>query len=534
MLGRSLPRPLMWLLGALLGLLLVPWLVTGTLANPGLGKPPPGLDLSTPRRSVDYFLTATRDGRFEDAAFALDLQGVAPQHQRRVGAAAARQLRYVLDRKLWLDVQSLSDDSAGNPDDGLHTETLGSVPLGSTQVPIRLQRVSTGAAASWRLSRGTVSAAEALYDEHGPGWLGQHLPEWTQRTSLFQVALWQWAGLLLSLVLSLLLAFAITSLTLKVLRPLAERTVNKLDDALVVRARGPLRWLLTTLLLTLAVEFLKLPAPAAAVLDSSLSALGILGLAWLATRAVYAIADVVEQALTVADPSNEALIRHGQRTRIRVARQAVNGVIFLVAGALLLTQFDMLRKLGVSLLASAGVLTVVVGLAAQKSVGNLIAGIQITTAQPIRIGDRVKIAEDIGWIEEITLTYVTMKTWDGRRRVFPITYFLENHFENWTKTSTQKTAQVLIHADHRLPVTLLREEFMRLLQSIPEWDGDVARLVVFDVTAQSLVLRATASAVDAAAAFEVSAALREGLMDYLRELEGGRYLPRTRIDLPTM
>lgn len=523
--------------GLLLCLLWLPLLAGSAAANPQAGLPAPDaeLDRSTPQRTVDFFLTATRESNFSQAAYALDLRGIAPNKQSARGPDLARELRYVLDRKLWLDVSSLSDETSGKPTDGALTETLGTVPLNSSHVTIRLQRVpAAGGTAVWVFSRGTVAAIPDMYEAHGPGKLGEYLPNWSHRVAFLQLTLWQWIALFGIAALSTLIAFLVVRFGLRVAARLAKRTTNRFDDALVPRLRGPLRLLTATWLISLLLELMRPSLPAEGVISASIGTLLIAGTTWLVMRVVHTIADSVLAGMSVADEAADAeLVRHGQHMRVKVARQAANFVVLFIGASLALTQFEVVRKLGVSLLASAGVLTVVIGFAAQKSVGNLIAGIQISVAQPIRIGDRVRISDDVGWIEEITLTYVTMKTWDGRRRVFPITFFLDNQFENWTKTSKQKTTTVFIHADHRLPVERMREEMLRLVQSIPEWDGDVARLLVFDTTPQSMQLRATASAEDAGKAFDLGCALREKLMEFLQRHEGGRYLPRTRIELPT-
>lgn len=519
----------------LLWLTLVCLLAGPSHANPqpGLPKPPPGLDRSTPQRTVDFFLTSTREGNFGNAAYALDLRGIPAAQAAKRGAELARELRYVLDRGLWIDLAEVSDDEQGRPDDGALNETLGTIPLNNSHVSIRLQRVPVaGGGAVWVFSRGTVAAIPDLYTQHGPGEIGRYLPGWAHRISFLQLAIWQWIALLLAAFVSVIVAMIATRFILRFAKRLAARTVNKLDDALVGRLRGPLRLLLSTWLLSVLMEFTKPSIPAEGTIGRIVGTLLIAGFVWLTMRVVHVVADAVLASMTIAEEADQELVRHGQYMRVKVARQAINGVVFFVGLSLALTQFEVVKKVGVSLLASAGVLTVVIGFAAQKSVANLLAGIQITVAQPIRIGDRVNISGDVGWVEEITLSYVTMKTWDGRRRVFPITFFLENQFENWTKNDTQKTTIVMIHTDYRVPVDKVREKLEQIVESREEWDGEAVRLVVFEATQQTLQLRATASAEDAGKAFDLGCAIREQLIDYLQQLDEGKYLPRTRVELP--
>lgn len=507
--------------------------LAGANPQPGLPPAPPGMDRSTPQRAVELFERATREGRFDEAAYVLDLRASPPAAHADRGPELARELRYVLDRKLALQPSRISDEPGGSPDDGLLVEKLGSVPLASSTVPITLQRVPlANGEAVWVFSRSTVAAVPELYGAHGPGVLGEMLPAWWHRTSVFDLALWQWLALTAGAVVAALLAVLFAKLLLRFARRIAMRTSNQFDDAVVDHVRGPLRLLIWLSLTSAWVDALRLALEAAAVMSSIIATLLIVAVTWLVIRVLYAISEVVIGRMTVGDGVDEDVVRFGQRKRIEGLRLALNGVVVFMGAALVLTQFEVVRKIGVSLLASAGVLGVVLGFAAQKSVANLIAGLQIASAQPIRIGDRVRVADDFGHVEEITLTYVAIKTWDRRRRIFPITYFIENQFENFSKTAEDKIIAVVVHADYRVPVDAVRAELEQIVRDTLEWNGDVVRLVVIDTTPTTVVLRATASADDFGQAFDLGCIIREKLIEYLRQLEDGRFLPRTRIDMP--
>jgi small-conductance mechanosensitive channel len=162
----------------------------------------------------------------------------------------------------------------------------------------------------------------------------------------------------------------------------------------------------------------------------------------------------------------------------------------------------------------------------------LLAGIQLSFTQPMRISDTVVVDGEFGSIEEITLTYVVVRTWDERRLVVPMTRFLDKSFENLTKGSPELLGAVTLHADYAAPVELLRESLEAFVRENPKWDGRECHLQVTDANARTVVLRALVSAADASRCFSLRCEVREHLVRTLRSLEGGRYLPRTRIDLP--
>jgi small-conductance mechanosensitive channel len=218
------------------------------------------------------------------------------------------------------------------------------------------------------------------------------------------------------------------------------------------------------------------------------------------------------------------------RTRVRVLRRVVSVVLGTLAGGVVLLQFDVVRQFGVSILASAGVAGIVLGLAAQRTLGSLIAGIQLSFTQPIAIGDDVIVENEFGTIEEITLTYVVVKVWDERRLIVPMTRFLEQPFQNWTKTSTELHGTVLLYADYSLPVDALRAEVDRLVTGNARWDGRTKAVHVTNATDRTAEIRVLVSADSGGKLFDLRAELRERLMAWLVRFEDGRYLPRTRID----
>jgi hypothetical protein len=112
-------------------------------------------------------------------------------------------------------------------------------------------------------------------------------------------------------------------------------------------------------------------------------------------------------------------------------------IIILVTLSLILLSFESVRKLGAGLLTGVGIGGIIIGFAAQKSLGNLLAGFQIAFTQPIRIDDVLVVEGEWGRVEDITLTYVVLNIWDQRRLILPINYFIEKPFQNWTRTTAE-------------------------------------------------------------------------------------------------
>jgi small-conductance mechanosensitive channel len=233
-----------------------------------------------------------------------------------------------------------------------------------------------------------------------------------------------------------------------------------------------------------------------------------------------------ENSLDVADNLRARQIY----TQVSVTRRIIIISVNLLAMAAGLMLFEPVRQYGASILASAGIAGVVLGLAAQKTLSNLFAGIQIAICQPIRIDDVVVVEGEWGRIEDISLTFVTVRIWDLRRLVLPITYFIEKPFQNWTRSSAKVINTVFLHADYTLPVEPLRQELTRLVSANPLWDGDVCVLQVTDSTPRSMEIRCIMSTADSSRGWDLKCETREGMVAYLQTTHPD-CLPRVRADL---
>ena len=217
-------------------------------------------------------------------------------------------------------------------------------------------------------------------------------------------------------------------------------------------------------------------------------------------------------------------------TQFKIIERILVFIVVVIAIAVALMTFEQIRKIGVSLFASAGVAGIIMGFAAQKMIGNVLAGFQIALAQPIRIDDVVIVEKEWGWIEEITLTYVVVRIWDKRRLILPTTYFIEKPFQNWTRVSAEILGTVFIYTDYTVPIDKLREELTRVLQSDKNWDGNVNVLQVTDSTERTMEIRALMSAADSPSAWDLRVNVREKLIDFLQK-KYPESLPKSRIDI---
>jgi small-conductance mechanosensitive channel len=310
------------------------------------------------------------------------------------------------------------------------------------------------------------------------------------------------------------------------------RTTSKWDDELVSSLRAPTRLFIGVLLFRVLLDPLALNAVAMHVSSRLVGIITIAVIGWVAVRGVTVLARWVEdRAKSAATDAGDAELRaRGVATQVRVFRRVLNVSIGIITASLMLMQFEVVRNIGVSLLASAGLAGVVLGFAAQRTIGSLIAGIQMSTTQPIRIGDVVIIEKEWGTIEEITLTYVVVKVWDERRLIVPMTRFLEQPFENWTKTSAAIHGTVYFYVDWTFPVEAMRSELDRILDGHPDWDGRTKGVVVTDAKERSLEVRVLVSAANAGKLWDLRVDVREKIVRWLQQLEGGRFLARVRYE----
>ena len=292
-----------------------------------------------------------------------------------------------------------------------------------------------------------------------------------------------------------------------------------------MRAANPTRFLILLVAVAAAVPASGLPNEIQQGLIAPLSAVFVLLLGWCAIAAIGLIGDLYLARLST-DYGNAMTRKHV--TQVRLLRRAGQILIVLltVGGAMMVV--PAIRQYGVSLFASAGAAGIVVGLAARPLLSNLLAGIQIAITQPVRIEDSVVINNEWGWIEDITSTYLVLRTWDLRRLIIPLSWFLEQPIQNWTRENTTIIGQVHLSVDYRTPVEELRRELDRLVHATRLWDGNVVNLQVVEADAETIQLRLLATATDASRAWDLRCELREKMIAYMAK-HYPQYLPHRRL-----
>jgi small-conductance mechanosensitive channel len=268
-----------------------------------------------------------------------------------------------------------------------------------------------------------------------------------------------------------------------------------------------------------------------AMIERVVEVASIAALTWLIIQASYAFTDLVMDRLVQVEGERN---RRARRilTQIGLVRRVATAAVIIIAFGVMLFSFPQVRALGAGLLASAGIAGAIIGIAAQPTLGNMVAGLQLAFSDALRLDDVVVVEEEWGRIEELTLTYVVLRLWDERRLVLPVSYFTQNPFENWTRHGSRVVAVVYLRVDWAVPVDKLREELYRFIQDSPLWDQKDWTLQVTDVLPNGLVeLRGLMSAADSASAWDLKCDVREHLVTYIRENYPDA-LPRFRIETP--
>jgi small-conductance mechanosensitive channel len=277
----------------------------------------------------------------------------------------------------------------------------------------------------------------------------------------------------------------------------------------------------------IALPFVEMPNSAHNIVKDVYSIVLIIAVAWFLVKLISVFETAILMRYNVEDKDNlEARKVH---TQVRIIRSILIFVIAVVAFSAILMSFQRFRRLGTGILASAGVAGIVIGFAAQRILGNLLAGVQIALTQPLRLDDVVIVENEWGRIEEITLTYVVVRIWDLRRLVLPISYFIEKPFQNWTRTSADLIGSVYLYVDYTVPVQEIRDEVLRILKN-STWDGKDWGLQVTDATEHSMQVRAIMTAPDSSSAWNLQCEVREKLIDFVRT-KHPEALPRFRADL---
>ncbi len=338
---------------------------------------------------------------------------------------------------------------------------------------------------------------------------------------------WLWSsGILVGVVLA---SLGIHRILFSTLDRITRRTRSVIDSSFVRHARRPARLLLSLVALFVALPATPLPAALEGALQHGVGLGLIAAAAWLIVAMTNVADDFIESRFDVSAADN--LAARQLRTRTQVLRRIVVVVVGVVATGLMLMTFPAIRAFGTSLLTSAGVAGIILGLAARETISNMLAGLQVALTEPIRLDDVVIVEGEWGRIEEIRMTYVVVRIWDERRLVVPLSYFIEKPFQNWTRRTSNILGTVFVHVDYTAPVEEVRQELHRILKASDLWDGRVWNLQVTESSERTVQLRALMSSRDAPTAWDLRCHVRECLVEFLQR----RYpesLPRIRAEIP--
>ncbi len=336
--------------------------------------------------------------------------------------------------------------------------------------------------------------------------------------------LWAAAGLTGAVLLSLFVHYLLFLLA----RRLSRKTSTVIDDSLIRHGQRPTRWIFPLLGILLALPLLPIRPQVLGPLQHALGLGLIASVAWV----VILLADVFTDAISAKYSIDVAdnLTARRVRTQTQVLRRIFVVVVALLTLGIMLMTFPAIRTLGASLLASAGLAGLVLGMAMRPTLASIVAGVQIALTEPIRIDDVVIVEGEWGWIEEIRTTYVVIRIWDLRRLVVPLSYFIEKPFQNWTRVTADLLGTVFVYVDYTVPVEEIRQELHRILEGSGMWDGKTWGLQVTDAGEHTVQLRALMSAPNGSQAWDLRCHVREKLIQFLQE----RYpesLPRTRAEV---
>ncbi|MGO8696426.1 MAG: mechanosensitive ion channel family protein [Limisphaerales bacterium] len=324
------------------------------------------------------------------------------------------------------------------------------------------------------------------------------------------------------------LFFRLTRVLEALLVAWAAKGKSKLDLVVAPLIARSFRVILPVVGIIFALPVIGLPQNWAGIVAKGSSILVIVAITWILFEGVK----LGEQAVLTKYDIHVADNLQARRvfTQVHVIGKTMYVLIAVFAMASVLMLFEEVRRLGTTILASAGAAGIVLGIAAQHTLANLFAGIQVALTQPIRMDDVLVVEGEWGRVEEITLTYVVIHIWDDRRLVLPLSYFIEKPFQNWTRVSAQLLGSVFLWTDYTLPVAELRTAVGKIVESSALWDKRFWNLQVSDATEQTMQLRVLATAADSSKAWDLRCEIREKLIDYVQR-HYPHSLPRRRVNV---
>jgi MscS family membrane protein len=493
--------------------------------EPAAGRPAgptDEFDRGTPRSAALGYLDASRENDYERAANYLHLGSVPKSQRAKKGPVLARQLKAVLDRELWVDLDRLSEEPEGHRDDGLppRRDLVGVIQSERGRVEITLDRVPRGDGADiWKLSSETVQKIPALHEEFGYGRLGEWLPTIFFESYFLEIQLWQWLGLLVFVFLAFLASWFVARGVVSLARPAVARSATEIDDRVLRAIIGPLRVLSGALIFYVALPVLALSIPAQEFFANVMKVGALLSATWLILRLIDVFADIVESNLkTRGDTGTTALIPLGRKT--------VKTVVISLA---ILASLDSFGFDITALIAGLGVGGLAVALAAQKTIENLFGGATLIADRPVQVGDFCRFGDKLGTVEEIGMRSTRVRTLDRTIVTIPNAEFASLQLENFGKRDMMKFSPRLglLYATTPDQLRYVLVEIRKMLYAHSKVSNDPARVrfVNFGDSSLDIDIFAYVFATDFSEYLGVAEDLNLRIMDIVSESGTGFAFP---------
>ena len=508
--------------------------------NVGLPAVLSEIDRETPRATMESLVRAVRRDDWVGAAHLLDLSDIREDRQQQVGTSLIRQLETVISRKTvidWdklldrpdaLDATATSDRAmAGTPRKSLLLWTL---DMEDYPASIRLNRIKAeDGEPVWVFSRHTVQNIPRLYERYGPGRLETMLPDVLTQNTVVDLALWELIGLPVLIVLAIYVARLVWLLTSWV----AQRIPSRLAQQMLNSVRGPACVVVSTLfVMVLEAKIFSFSAELTTILVPT-AWLGLIGAGlWFVVNCVEVILDHLTKVEETDLTLKEEVHKRTTATRISAARRVFVVAVVLVGGGIFLSQTNVFQNLGLTLLGTAGAVTLVLGFAARSILSNIMSSLQIALNGSAKIGDRIVFNDALCHVERIHFTYVQLRDWDGTRLVVPVTEFVSTPFKNWTMQEPEMLRIVKIKLSHAADVDALRDAFDKVIDEmedkyIGKRDDACVRVGGQDVLGMEVWFLVPCA--DPNTSWEAACDAREGIVAEIHKLaekQGVEYFPQ--------
>ncbi|WP_378941926.1 mechanosensitive ion channel family protein [Paracoccus sp. R86501] len=517
--------------------------------NAALGPVPDRIDRRTPRAAMASFLQAAQDEEWTAAAHLLDLSDIPEDMQAQKGPELARQLYDVIDRKAVLDWSMLNDRPDALQVQGGDTEAMAGNPrrslllrdlsVGLVPAEIRMNRLEPPDSDTpiWMFPTQTVRDIPALHDVYGPSKFETALPRMMREKTLGGLMRWEWIGLPLLIAAAVLLAWLVH----RTLKMAWRRADGKIATGILRAASKPLIIISVTSLIWWVTGNVFVFSGKIDVFLAPLIAAGFVTATLLfIVNGVEVLLDGLiapgeEVNLTVAEQAEARVLA----TRLNAARRVLVIVVFLIGAGIVMSSADLAGTLGLSLLASAGAMTIILGFAARNVLGNIMASLQIALNQSARVGDRVLYKNELCHVERINMTYVQLRNWDSTRLIVPVEEFVSETFSNWTLQNPEMLRVIKLRLDSRANISALRKIFDQILEDVADedmgsnltqLDGSSVNVAGHDV--YGLEVWFSVPCADPNTSWELSCAVRERLVAKAAQYEAETGEPVFPSNLP--